>query len=59
MELVKPPGLGEACQGCPRWRPYGHLISWTPNTEGLAGRADATQMFYQGCCIDGEILRLL
>ena len=58
MELVQPPGLGEACQGCPR-KSDGRLISWTPNAEGLAVRVDAIQMFYQRCCIDGEVLRLL
>ena len=59
MELVQPPGLGEAGQVCPRWKPDGRLISWNPNVEGLVGRVVATQMFYQWCCIDGEVLRLL
>ena len=59
MELVQPPGEGEAGQGCHRWRPDGRLISWNTNVEGLVGRVVATQMFYQWCCIDGEVLRLL
>ena len=53
------PGLGpgprpevpEACQGSPRQRApppppalAGPLVSWKPNAEGLAGRAEATQV---------------
>lgn len=42
--LGQPGGLPEACQRSPRWRPDGRLVSWKPNVEGLAGRAEATQV---------------
>ena len=37
-------GLPEVCQGSPRLRHSCHLVSWKPNAEGLAGRAEATQV---------------
>ena len=44
LELVQTPGLLEACQESPRWRPPGRLVSWKLNAEGLAGLAEATQV---------------
>ena len=42
--MGQPPGLPEVCQGSPRWRPDCHLLSWKPNVEGFAGRAESTQV---------------
>ena len=44
LGVGQPPGLPEACQGSLRRRQDGHLGSWKLNAEGLAGRAEATQV---------------
>ena len=33
LGVGQPPGLPEACQGSPTWRPDSHLVSWKPNPE--------------------------